>query len=258
MKTLRTRSSTSAGVFLRAGPQSRAVCSLCILSPLKTPRLSSQNRLANPPSSSSTPLPTNTPFLRPLTSVPGTHREPLPSHRIPRFTIEYSALDKPFIGKAKVKASKFIPKPTSSIPDHETFLNRIGRDCAQFSSKFNSWDAFWTASSAQMEEMGIPPKSRKYILSWKDNFRSGIALRPIPLNKKKGSARANILPKLPRPERLAEHRLTISRARKLRRARRVAFRKARQERKVREIKSGGRKRELPKVKGLERLVIVRG
>lgn len=68
-------------------------------------------------------------------------------------------------------ASKSIPQPRNGIDTPEAFLKAIGRGCEQFSTKFTDWDRLFTATSAEMESLGIPVRARKYILSWREQYR---------------------------------------------------------------------------------------
>jgi hypothetical protein len=67
-----------------------------------------------------------------------------------------------------------IPPPTPFVPDAQTFLTLIGRNLSQHASKFPSWNALFTLSSAELKELGIdPPRSRRYLLRWREKFRQG-------------------------------------------------------------------------------------
>ena len=67
-----------------------------------------------------------------------------------------------------------VPAPTPFVPDAQTFLTLIGRNLGQHASKIESWDALFTLSSSQLRELGIePPRSRRYLLRWRDKFRRG-------------------------------------------------------------------------------------
>jgi hypothetical protein len=70
--------------------------------------------------------------------------------------------------------SRPIPEPTPFVPDVETFLKLIGRQLSQHTSKIPSWDALFTLTSAELRELGVdPPRSRKYLLRWRERFRQG-------------------------------------------------------------------------------------
>ncbi|KAI0873625.1 IGR protein motif-domain-containing protein [Hypoxylon argillaceum] len=67
-----------------------------------------------------------------------------------------------------------IPPPTPLVPDVTTFLTVIGRDLKQHAAKIPDWEALFTLSSEQLRELGVePPRSRKYLLRWRQRFRLG-------------------------------------------------------------------------------------
>ncbi|KJZ75563.1 hypothetical protein HIM_05026 [Hirsutella minnesotensis 3608] len=71
-----------------------------------------------------------------------------------------------------------IPKPRPFVPDVQTFLTLIGRGLSKHASKFPSWDALFSLSSPQLQELGIePPRTRRYLLQWLNKYRLG-ALGP--------------------------------------------------------------------------------
>jgi hypothetical protein len=73
----------------------------------------------------------------------------------------------------RVKAAP-IPHPTPFVPDAQTFLALIGRKLSQHASKIPSWDALFSLTSAQLRELGIePPRTRRYLLRWREKFRNG-------------------------------------------------------------------------------------
>lgn len=60
------------------------------------------------------------------------------------------------------------------VPDVETFLTVIGRGLKQHASKFPTWEALFTLSSDQLRELGVePPRTRRYLLRWRQRFREG-------------------------------------------------------------------------------------
>ncbi|KAK7757324.1 telomere length regulation protein [Diatrype stigma] len=68
-----------------------------------------------------------------------------------------------------------VPSPTPFVPDVATFLKLIGRGLSAHASKFPSWEALFTLSSEQLKELGIePPRTRRYLLQWRQRFRQGI------------------------------------------------------------------------------------
>ncbi|KAK0109572.1 hypothetical protein ONS95_002258 [Cadophora gregata] len=73
----------------------------------------------------------------------------------------------------RVKA-KPIPSPTPFVPNAETFLTLIGRNLSQHASKIPSWRALFSLTSAQLKELGVePPRNRRYLLRWREKFRTG-------------------------------------------------------------------------------------
>lgn len=67
-----------------------------------------------------------------------------------------------------------VPPPIPFVPDVQTFLKVIGRSSSQHASKFPTWDALFSLSSAQLREVGLePPRARKYILRWREKYRKG-------------------------------------------------------------------------------------
>ncbi|KAI9839669.1 MAG: hypothetical protein M1819_002295 [Sarea resinae] len=67
-----------------------------------------------------------------------------------------------------------IPSPTPFVPDPQTFLTLIGRNLSKHASKIPSWEALFTLTSSQLNDLGIaPPRDRKYLLRWREKFRKG-------------------------------------------------------------------------------------
>lgn len=55
-----------------------------------------------------------------------------------------------------------------------TFLKLIGRELSKHASKIESWEELFTLTSAQMKTRGIePPRTRRYLLKWREKFRNG-------------------------------------------------------------------------------------
>ncbi|KAI1330061.1 IGR protein motif-domain-containing protein [Xylariaceae sp. FL0255] len=74
----------------------------------------------------------------------------------------------------KIAAIPEVPPPTPFVPDVPTFLKVIGRNLSQHASKIPDWETLFTLTSEQMRELGIePPRSRKYLLRWRQKFREG-------------------------------------------------------------------------------------
>ncbi|KAK4151753.1 IGR protein motif-domain-containing protein [Chaetomidium leptoderma] len=67
-----------------------------------------------------------------------------------------------------------IPAPIPLVPDVDTFLTVIGRGLKQHASKFPTWEALFTLTSDQLRELGVePPRTRRYLLRWRQRFREG-------------------------------------------------------------------------------------
>jgi hypothetical protein len=67
-----------------------------------------------------------------------------------------------------------IPQPTPFVPDAQTFLTLIGRNLSQHASKIPTWEALFSLRPTQLRELGIePPRSRRYLLRWREKFRNG-------------------------------------------------------------------------------------
>jgi len=70
--------------------------------------------------------------------------------------------------------SGYIPSPTPFVPDVSTFLRLIGRDLSKHSSKISSWEELFTLASNDFKSRGIdPPRTRRYLLRWREKFRRG-------------------------------------------------------------------------------------
>jgi IGR protein motif len=75
---------------------------------------------------------------------------------------------------ASNRPAQSIPPPTPFVPDVPTFLTLIGRQLKSHASKFSSWDELFTLSSPQLKSRGLePPRTRRYLLRWRDKFRRG-------------------------------------------------------------------------------------
>ncbi|KAI1131984.1 IGR protein motif-domain-containing protein [Nemania abortiva] len=67
-----------------------------------------------------------------------------------------------------------IPPPIPFVPDVPTFLTVIGRDLKQHAAKIPDWETLFTLTSEELRELGVePPRSRKYLLRWRQRFRLG-------------------------------------------------------------------------------------
>ncbi|KAL2068688.1 hypothetical protein VTL71DRAFT_15026 [Oculimacula yallundae] len=95
---------------------------------------------------------------------------------IPSFLLPFSQSTKATQTRClhqRVKA-KPIPKPTPFVPNSQTFLTLIGRNLSQHASKIPSWRALFSLTSAQLKELGVePPRNRRYLLRWREKFRTG-------------------------------------------------------------------------------------
>lgn len=57
----------------------------------------------------------------------------------------------------------------------KTFLTLIGRSLSKHSDKIKSWSELFTLTSGQLKGMGIePPRSRRYLLRWREKYRKGL------------------------------------------------------------------------------------
>ncbi|CCF58104.1 hypothetical protein KAFR_0D04560 [Kazachstania africana CBS 2517] len=78
-----------------------------------------------------------------------------------------------------------VPKPTDDIPTVATFLEKIGRDCSEFTEVFeDKWSNLFTWDSAALKEKNIPIRQRRYILSQVEHFRNDSDVREIKRGKK--------------------------------------------------------------------------
>ncbi|KAG7289553.1 hypothetical protein NEMBOFW57_005924 [Staphylotrichum longicolle] len=76
--------------------------------------------------------------------------------------------------KSAQPETPLVPAPIPLVPDVETFLTVIGRGLKQHASKFPTWEALFTLSSDQLRELGVePPRTRRYLLRWRQRFREG-------------------------------------------------------------------------------------
>lgn len=67
-----------------------------------------------------------------------------------------------------------VPSTLPFVPDVETFLTLIGRGLRQHAPKFPSWEALFSLTSDQLRELGVePPRTRRYLLKWRQRFREG-------------------------------------------------------------------------------------
>lgn len=67
-----------------------------------------------------------------------------------------------------------VPATIPFVPDVETFLTLIGRGLKQYANKFPTWEALFSLTSEQLRELGIePPRTRRYLIQWRQKFREG-------------------------------------------------------------------------------------
>ncbi|OTB05824.1 hypothetical protein M426DRAFT_319504 [Hypoxylon sp. CI-4A] len=80
----------------------------------------------------------------------------------------------PIRAASSSSASPAVPSPTPFIPDVQTFLTVIGRGLIQHASKIPTWEALFSLTSDQLRELGVePPRTRRYLLQWRQRFRNG-------------------------------------------------------------------------------------
>ncbi|KAF9432673.1 hypothetical protein BGZ76_010467 [Entomortierella beljakovae] len=78
-------------------------------------------------------------------------------------------------------AKKSIPAPRGDIQDPATFLTKIGRNSESVADKFKSWDHLFSATTNEMKsDMALSVKQRRWILSWREKYRQGVAPYAIP------------------------------------------------------------------------------
>ncbi|KAK5654809.1 hypothetical protein OQA88_6845 [Cercophora sp. LCS_1] len=67
-----------------------------------------------------------------------------------------------------------VPSPIPFVPDVQTFLTLIGRGLKQHADKIPTWEALFTLNTEQLRELGVePPRTRRYLLRWRQRFREG-------------------------------------------------------------------------------------
>ncbi|KHJ30097.1 putative igr protein domain-containing protein [Erysiphe necator] len=68
----------------------------------------------------------------------------------------------------------WIPRPSKFCPDVNTFLTLIGRNMIEHASKFSGWASLFRLESSELKRLGIePPRSRRYLLLWRERYRQG-------------------------------------------------------------------------------------
>lgn len=75
-------------------------------------------------------------------------------------------------------------RPNAEVPDVEAFLNKIGRNMAQYKEHFETWEQLVGSSSAELKEKGIETRDRRYLLGWLDRYSRGVSPTYYPRGKK--------------------------------------------------------------------------
>jgi len=100
--------------------------------------------------------------------------------RIPSFLLPFTTLPvrTQARGLHQISDRRRPPRPPPTIPfvpDVKTFLTLIGRSLSKHSDKIKSWSELFTLTSGQLKGMGIePPRSRRYLLRWREKYRKGL------------------------------------------------------------------------------------
>ncbi|KAF0274466.1 hypothetical protein FOG51_00692 [Hanseniaspora uvarum] len=73
------------------------------------------------------------------------------------------------------RRKRAIPAPTTDIPNVETFLNKIGRETAQYGETVyeNDWNKLFSYKGKDLKAKNVPIPARKYILRHLEYFRLG-------------------------------------------------------------------------------------
>ncbi|EGW34668.1 uncharacterized protein SPAPADRAFT_57717, partial [Spathaspora passalidarum NRRL Y-27907] len=67
------------------------------------------------------------------------------------------------------------PKTKANVQDLETFFKAIGRNTVEHLELFDgSLPKFLKASSAEMKEMGIETRTRRYMIRWRYKFENDL------------------------------------------------------------------------------------
>jgi len=76
--------------------------------------------------------------------------------------------------------TKRTPKPAEDCPaprygiTKDIFIQKIGKGCAEYASKIETWEELMTMRTIQMKKREIPVKQRKWIRRWADKYKHGI------------------------------------------------------------------------------------
>jgi len=65
-----------------------------------------------------------------------------------------------------------VPEPRWGITI-QIFLEKIGKGCAEYVDKFESWEELMTLPSKTLKKRGIPTKPRRWILRWRNKYKCG-------------------------------------------------------------------------------------
>jgi mannitol/fructose-specific phosphotransferase system IIA component (Ntr-type) len=90
-----------------------------------------------------------------------------------------------YLSLAAKDKRRFVPPTTEIYKTPQDFLTRIGRQCDTVAEKFTSWEQLFTSSSREMEEWGIKPQMRKYILGRREYFSKHLHVTAIEIPKRR-------------------------------------------------------------------------
>ncbi|KAH3675834.1 hypothetical protein WICMUC_002480 [Wickerhamomyces mucosus] len=99
-------------------------------------------------------------------------------------SLRTNILQKSLIIRTSTRFQSTIPKPTSAIPDVETFLNKIGRNSSEHLEIFPEWSSLFTITSRELKEKGIDTAARRYLLNQINHLRNGDEIRNYKQGKK--------------------------------------------------------------------------
>ena len=109
-------------------------------------------------------------LLQQNTMIPRSHLNVVPTFLVPSLLRSQTCIRQ--LHYRATAAS--IPPPTPFVPDPQTFLTLIGRQLSKHAAKITTWESLFSLSSAQLRELGIePPRTRRYLLWWREKFRRG-------------------------------------------------------------------------------------
>jgi hypothetical protein len=64
----------------------------------------------------------------------------------------------------------------------EKFLKAIGRGCAEYTDKFESWEQLMGADRWALKNAGIPIRQRKWIRNWVEKYKRGVEPYFVPIH----------------------------------------------------------------------------